>query len=488
MKRRELLLALASSPLAGCGLLGSHPPQVNFNLSVPPTLTIDTTKSIGTIARNALGLSFETSRLQDPSFLSADNAALVGLIRSLGPRGVLRLGGRSADTAQWAADAAPTGSPSKDAPALDIRMLKRLDGLLDACDWSLIYGLDFAHGNPQRAAAEAAAVQQYLGDHLLAVHLGAAPDRYVAQGWRPSGYDAAAYANDWRQFARAVRDAAPALPLAGPGAAGLDAAAWTRSFVDQCGDLLRLVTAEEDGDLPARRGKHHVTRDKLLQVAAQRDTAMNDILASARSHHLPAWITQCGLASDGHTEDTLEAALWAIWTFYRRGQNGWSGLCFHEALHPAASADKTKNAAPPATALAGPLYYGLRLLAQTLPAQLLATRITMPPRGSVQTPPPATLQAWALYDGHQRLQLVLLNAERNQSVDLRFKADRELRGGTILTLAGPGFEATSDVTLAAASVDAYGTWQPQFTETVQWASGYGWLTLPAASAVLVLFD
>lgn len=482
MNRRDVLIALGATPLAGCGLFSSDSAPLHFKLPSPPTLHVETRMALGAINANALGVSLETATLADPDFLRGGNSALVGLLRGLGPRGVLRLGGRSSDTALWQSTATAVSTPYT--CSVDDAALARLASLLDACGWSLIYGIDFAHGSPQRAAAEAAAVQRLLGNHLLAVQLGNAPDRYVDRGWRNSSYDADTYAGQWHRFAQSVRDAAPGIPLAGPEAASLAAGPWTKTFLDHNGKLLHLVTTEEDGNVSAHgKQAQPATHAELLKAATERDQTMRSIVASARNHALPAWITQAGMSRGGHTLDTLEAALWSIWTFYRRQRDGWAGTCFHGALR-----HDSRHGPQSAAALAGPIYYGLRLLAQTLPGQLVAARLSLPPTGSLLTPPPATLQAWAVLDARERPQLVLLNADRNQSVDLRITADRKLRGGSILRLTGPGFDATGQVTLASSSVDADGAWQPQYTDTVQWADNYGWLTLGAASAALVVFD
>ena len=53
------------------------------------------------MAENFTGLSYESQQLCDPFFFSSYNRILVNLFRTLGPQGVLRLGGSSSDLTSW---------------------------------------------------------------------------------------------------------------------------------------------------------------------------------------------------------------------------------------------------------------------------------------------------------------------------------------------------------------------------------------------------
>lgn len=74
------------------------------SLSAPVSnarLTIDPTHVGNTIGPDFTGLSYETAQLGDPDFFSPANSELVGLVRRLGHRGVLRIGGNTSETSRW---------------------------------------------------------------------------------------------------------------------------------------------------------------------------------------------------------------------------------------------------------------------------------------------------------------------------------------------------------------------------------------------------
>ena len=68
--------------------------------SAPATATL-TMQSPGNrqVPADYVGFSYETVQLADPTFFAADNRELVAIFRALSPRGVLRIGGNSANSA-----------------------------------------------------------------------------------------------------------------------------------------------------------------------------------------------------------------------------------------------------------------------------------------------------------------------------------------------------------------------------------------------------
>lgn len=53
------------------------------------------------ISENFIGLSYESAVLASPEHLSPGNLSIMGLLRGLGPGGVLRLGGNSSARMVW---------------------------------------------------------------------------------------------------------------------------------------------------------------------------------------------------------------------------------------------------------------------------------------------------------------------------------------------------------------------------------------------------
>lgn len=473
MRRREVLAGIGTLALAACRSQGLRGIDLQFTLPEPPRVWIDTRRRLASLRHDALGLSLEMSRLADPTFVSAQNLALVGRVRNL-IHGMLCVGGHSADRTLWQAAGGPAAQPPY-RQVLDETAIGRLAGFLDATDSRLVYSIDFAHGDPGRAVQEAGVVVRHVGTRLAALQFGHAPDLYVDNRWRPERFGAPAYAAAWVDFAHAVRAGVPGVPLVGPEVIGPQRVAWVSEFIAQCGELASAVTFGEYQEAPRATlsGRRRRASDSKAPPVA--DSQVQQIVDAARARGLPAWITQAAWLERGDPRDTLEAALWAIQTFYTCHEQGVGHVSFDAGRRIEA----------------GPLYHGLKLVEQTLGSQRVATSTAQSvqnPKAHADARAPENLHAWAMLDARERVQLVLVNRDRDHSTDVRVAADRRLSGGTILRLTGPGYDARDQVAFAGATVDAAGRWQPQYTETVQWVDGTGWLTVGAASAVLVLFE
>lgn len=120
-----------------------------------------------------VGLSYESAILAAGDYFAPDNASVLGLIRALGERGVIRIGGNSSERSVWRADASSAGSQDIVITPADI---DRLTAALRVLGWKLIYGLNLARGTPQQAAQEAAYVTRAVGANLLALQIGNEPD------------------------------------------------------------------------------------------------------------------------------------------------------------------------------------------------------------------------------------------------------------------------------------------------------------------------
>jgi hypothetical protein len=59
---------------------------------------------------------------------------------------------------------------------------------------------------------------------------------------------------------------------------------------------------------------------------------------------------------------------------------------------------------------------------------------------------------------------------------------------TVLRLTAPAASATTDVTYGGATVNADGTWAPKTTEAVTLSAGNASVTLPPASAALLILE
>ncbi len=75
------------------------------------TVKIDTSKSLGTIAPDFMGLGFEISSVAVPGLLAASNHEYVKLVRELGSKGVIRVGGNTSDFSRYDAHGTAVWAP-----------------------------------------------------------------------------------------------------------------------------------------------------------------------------------------------------------------------------------------------------------------------------------------------------------------------------------------------------------------------------------------
>src|SRR5262245_4183354 len=209
MQRRSFLAGLSS---AAVGLGARTWARAQAGVGVAATVAYE---AAGTaIPPDFIGLSYESAILAGGDYFTPDNASVLGLIRRLGPKGVLRIGGNTSERTVWRPrdTPAPPGSFVITPASID-----RLAAALRLLGWKLIYGLNLARGPPADAADEAAYVARAVGANLLAFQIGNEPDgfgRWTAV--RPTTYDVSAFLAEWDAFHAAVCARMPQAHFAGP--------------------------------------------------------------------------------------------------------------------------------------------------------------------------------------------------------------------------------------------------------------------------------
>ncbi len=211
------------------------------------------------------GLSYETGQLYNAEFFSPQNTALIAAFRGLSNHGVLRLGGHLSNITPW--EGVGQDDPKQirgvrhgiedywEWPLVDPvvqhnkkgmithQAIKNLRGFLEAVNWRLIYGLNFACGSAARAADEAATVSQIMGDRLMAFVVGNEADGFGEDPFfRAKGYNFDQYITEYETWVRAVRAKTPRAPFAGPDTEG-HVDTWVKKFGERTkGDAVMLTS------------------------------------------------------------------------------------------------------------------------------------------------------------------------------------------------------------------------------------------------------
>lgn len=472
MKRREFLYGVG----AGLGTLGlSACNGLDPRRDTGAIADIELRPSIrGTgVGPGYVGLSYESALLADPQFLSGDNAALVALIRGIGAQGTIRIGGNSSEYAQWSADGSAPVAPLRH--AVTPEAIQRLAALLQATGWRAVYGLNLGHGDPARAAAEAAYVAQALGDRLEAFQIGNEPDLYVRAGLRPQGYDVGAFVDEWQRYATAIRAAAGDVPLAGPDVAYT--AEWIEAFAQRCGSQVLFLSDHYYPVGPPSNPQADILA--LFRSEIDRYPRLRNGAERVRASGKPLRITEGNSCWDGGKpglSDTMASALWAVNLMFNCARDGIQGFCFHGgAAGPYSPIVRNRDN----TLSARPLYYGMRFFGAAGSGTLMETRVNSLNRG---------LRAYALQRPDNGVNLVILNLGQAQATDVRIAAPgRKFSGGSVLRLAAPTLFATNQVALGGAYADASGQLAAREEPLAVDADGTGLVTVSSAGAVLLKF-
>ena len=271
MNRREFLYGAATM----MGSLRNEAQAESIAIELSPSST-----DWPMVPIDFVGLSYENGQLYNPAFFAPGNAAVVKAFHELTPKGVLRMGGHLSNITPW--EGAGQNDPKQvrgvrhgvedywEWPLVDPSVqknkrgmitraaLRNLRGFLDAIDWRLLYGLNFASGSAQRAADEAAAVHEILGDRLIGFVIGNEPDGFGEDPFfRDKNYGFREYIVEWQAWVKTIRVRVPQAQFAGPDTDG-KVNTWVLEFARRTRGEAMLLTSHYYGMGPAKIGRAHV--------------------------------------------------------------------------------------------------------------------------------------------------------------------------------------------------------------------------------------
>jgi hypothetical protein len=480
MKRRDFLIGGAAGSILSC--LPPHLAAQAASSSPQMELTVDLNAEGRAIPAAFTGLSYEKAQLANPGYFSADNKDLVGLVRRLGRRGVLRIGGNTSDFAIWtdhdvsqksgAADASvgpDAGLNIDKTTQITPRSIDQLRTFLDATGWDVIYGLDLGHGDPERAAAEAAYAVKRLGAALVVLQIGNEPDLYYRNGLRPSTYTYADYIQEWKKYADAVRKRTPSAPLGGPDIGNHPA--WVDSFAEDV-PYAKLLTSHYYAEGPPTDPKVNI--DRLLRPHPKNEVNMKALVALSDRVHMPYRMSECNscyhAGKDG-VSNSFASALWGADYMLSLAQWGVTGVNFHGGGQGFYTPIAGGGAQP---FVARPVYYGMLFFQQFARGKLF------PVRGTTET-----VRAYASLDASRRVHLALINLDQTSDAELTISAP-SLRGAMdSLALTAPSLESETGVTLGGGTVSQDGSWRAAKAGTVHANTGNLRINVAKASALVL---
>jgi hypothetical protein len=437
-------------------------------------VTVHTDQPLGAIAPDFMGLGYEISSVARPGLMNGANRVYVQLVRTLGARGVIRIGGNTSDYAHYAAAAPPVSSAY--GTVVNDAMLRDLGGFLKATGWKLIWGLDLGRAAESEALAEANAVVSIAGERLMAFEIGNEPDLFPNQKHRSPEYGYEEWLAEYRRYKTALRAQFPRIPLAGPDVAGKTD--WvTRFAVDEGKDAVLLTHHYyREGQNPGS------TIEKLLGVDPKLQPQLDRLRAASRNCGVPYRICEVNSFSGGGrpgVSDSMAAALWVLDYMFTLAANGCSGVNMETGVN---HRDFISSYSPIGDDEHGhysakPEYYGMLAFSLGGKGALLTAEMDASSPG---------VKAYATRPNKGALTLTLIN-KRAGTAALTVVTGSRMQGSraAVIRLRGPAIDAKSDITLGGAEVTPAGTWRPMKPEVLEVRNGQIGIKLPAASAAIV---
>jgi hypothetical protein len=455
--------------------------------SVPASIVVHAEKPGLAIPADFTGLSTEKKLMARDCF-SAVNKDLIALCRTLGP-GVFRIGANNVDSTFFKHEGAPALESMLDNKyVVAPRTIgpKSVDAFFDfarAAGWKIIYGVNLGANDPVMAADEAAYAWQVGAKELIAIEIGNEPNLYPKgpnrEGIRPGNYGYPQYKAEFSAAYDAIKAKDAKIPITGP--AVTKSTKWMPLFMADFKDRIVLATSHvyplsaKEADPKAQR---FTSVEKLLGEEYPEDWIIK--LKDATAVGVPYRIGECNTASSGGkrgVSDAFASALWSIDFMFDVAQAGGQGVNFHGSFtannYSPIVFDKKSS-----RYVAAPMYYGMLFFSRAAQGRLVASELKTD----------ANLVAHGVLGADGKLRVTLVNKDLTKPVAATIAVGTQFTKGQALRLTAPSVSATSDVTFAGAAVNADGTWAPKTTEPLTLSAGNTTVSLPPASAALLILE
>ncbi len=423
------------------------------------------------IPANFTGLGYEMSSVATPDLLSPANQRYVELVRGLGPRGVLRVGGIVANYTRYIADG--PARFDRQNTVITHAAIDRFAAFLSKVGWSAVWSVNFAQGTISDAIQEARAVYETLGPRLLALEIGNEVDSYgKSQPFRPPSYDYEAYRKEYGEWHAAIAGAVPGIRFAAPDTGR--SVEWVEQMSKDANGTVQLLTTHY-----YRNGQARGSPEQLLTTDPRLEDVLVRLRAVSQQSGIPWRMCEMNSFSGGGrpgVSDTFLGALWTLNIMLLLAQYGCSGvnletgvnqLGFASPYSPIQDNGKGMNSA-------GVPYYGMLAFAAALAG---CHQIFLLDDG-IHTD---SLHAYVLGAKGKARCAVIVNMDGTADADISV-ARLGMKRARVLRLVAPAADSKTGVTFGGAQVDESGRWSATSSERVS----NGQVAVPHMSAVVVL--
>jgi hypothetical protein len=422
------------------------------------------------IPEDFIGLGYEMSSVAPLGLLSPENHNYVALVKALGAKGVLRVGGIVANYTRY--DPHGTVMSEKQNTVITDASLKQFAAFLRKLGWAAIWSVNYAQGSIQDAVIEAKAVSDALGPHLLALEVGNEIENYGRgrASFRPASWDYAAYRKEYAEWHAAIVKAVPHVPFSAPDTAS--SVDWVENMAKDASGEVQLLTTHY-----YRNGQTRGTAEQLLNPDPRLKNTLTRLRTASQASGIPWRMCETNSFSGGGrpgVSDTFIGALWTLDFMLLLAEYGCSGvnietgvnqLGFVSCYSPIQDDGKGTNSA-------GVPYYGMLAFAEARKGCSEVLPVDVETQGINAT-------VYVVGASGKPRSVVVVNRDSSQQVKLSIK-DLGISGATVLRLTAPSADSKTGVTFGGSQVSATGHWSAAKKERVH----DGVLTVPAMSAVV----
>ncbi|HMD89810.1 MAG TPA: glycosyl hydrolase family 79 C-terminal domain-containing protein [Anaerolineaceae bacterium] len=430
------------------------------------------------IPANFLGLSYEAGMLAQDDF-DTRSTTFIHLLRDLG-QGVLRFGGDSVENTYW--DNYNQPSPNPIARTIRPADLDRLFAFAKQVNWGIILGVNLGDYLPQMAADEAWYALNKARGQIVAIEIGNEPDSFALNGLRPKTWGVQDFRSEFDAYVIAIHEADPDAPIAGP--ATSESPLWFSQFLN--GDSTHLALATHHiyplnasaSVLPTSHRYASISQLLSADTSARINTEVEALAGAAAVQHFPLRIGETNSASHGGKDgvsNVFASALWGSDYLFMLATHGVAGANFH--------GDSECTGYTAICLAAGqhfhaqPLYYGMLFF------HLAAENGQLVP-ATIQTS--VNVTAYAVMGDDKSLRVALINKTEDQDVTVQVNAGQAYQSASILSLTAPSLAAQDGITFGGSAVAADGSWTPTAIATISPSEKGYQVSLPAASALLLI--
>jgi hypothetical protein len=427
-------------------------------------ITVTGTASGHGLPADFMGFSLEASSLADGDFAGTNFA---DYLKELGPTGILRIGGNSADETFWTStgQSAPSWSEGTITPA----SLSSLESVIGGTGWKVILAVNLEQFSTSRAADEAKYAEQILGSSLDGIEIGNEPNYYYTID--------STYFSDFESYVAAIRAAVPGIPIVGPDA-GHDQPAFVAAFAQaESADPNISMLTDHEYPLSDCEGATNTIADLLSPSSDTTEKAAADsAVAGGVLDKVPAVMDEtnsitCGGQSG--VSNVFASTLWSLDYALLLAQEGVQGADFHGQISGCGPYSPLCVDGSGALA-AQPLFYGFLAVQQVGTGSFL----------TVDDADSANVRAYAVQNGGG-LTVVLDDVQDPSSygaTDVTLSLPQsytEAKSTVLATSSSAGLSATSGITLGGRQISDSGAF-PAPTYTAVPISG-STVTVPVAA-------